>query len=236
MTEFVIRTNRYTKQQLTEELNSIDIGDRVNFIREGIIVSKNYDNSYTVDGTDLTAEEMCFVIRTKLFKIVESKNSKIDTNIIDFVEKHFGTTSTPPKHKTFIMPDGMFLIMSSCYLHSDVERFLINNGLSEERFSNAVDGSPTLSKNGCFRCNATKKYIILPEVSYPTEESLNSVLIWLDSLSKIGAVTVCGYDGSQMSYSLSEMSSDDIANRIVGYYKFHILFESTKNIGQLPNN
>ena len=231
MTEFTVKTSRYTKQQLLEELSSIDVGDRVNFIREGIIVSKNYNNSYTIDGTDLTAEEIYSAIRTKLFRIVESRSIKIDTNIIDFVESHFGTTNIPPKHKTFIMPDGKFLNMSNCYLHSDVEKFLINNGMSEEKFANAVDGSPTLSKNGCFRCNATKKYIILPEVSYPTEESLNSVLIWLDSLSKIGSVTVCGYDGSQMSYSLSEMSSDDIVNRIIGYYKFHILFESTKNVG-----
>ena len=135
MTEYTIRTSRYTKQQLLEELNSIDVGDSVNFIREGIIVSKNYNNSYTVDGTDLTADEICSAIRTKLFRIVESRSSKIDTNIIYFVESHFGTTVTTPKHKTFIMPDGRFLNMSNCYLHSDVERFLINNGMSDRRFA-----------------------------------------------------------------------------------------------------
>ena len=166
----------------------------------------------------------------------ESLNEENETNIIDKVAEHFGTYNLVPEWKTFILPDGRFLNMDKLRAHSDVEQWLINNGLSNEKFAYIHMGSPTLSKLGCFRCNPRGRYCILPEVDYPTDEALNSLLLWLDSQSSNGDyVTIVTPSGKSVRYSFSDYISDDIVDRIDRFYTSGTLYEKHVDIKRAGN-
>ena len=147
-------------------------------------------------------------------------------DVIEMTELEFGTFATPPTTKTFIMPDGLFLDLSKVKHHSDVEQFLIDVGVSESEFAIIGGGSPTLSHLGCIRVDPIKKTCILPACDYPSDESLNSLLLWLNMMSSIYPhVTVVGHDGQSVNYSFDEYISDDIIDRIHRYYSSNILYE-----------
>lgn len=166
----------------------------------------------------------------------ESLNEDNENGIIDKVAEHFGTYNLVPEWKTFILPDGRFLNMDKLRAHSDVEQWLINNGLSKEKFAYIHMGSPTLSKLGCFRCNPRGRYCILPEVDYPTDEALNSLLLWLDSQSSNGDyVTIVTPSGKSVRYSFSDYISDDIVDRIDRFYTSGTLYEKHVDIKRAGN-
>lgn len=149
-----------------------------------------------------------------------------NVDVIEIVEIEFGTTKIPPSTKTFIMPDGLFLNLDKVRHHSDIERYLIDAGVSESTFAIIGGGSPTLSHLGCIRCDPIKKTCILPACDYPTDEALKSLLLWLDMMSsKYPYVTVVGHDGQSVNYSFDEYISDDIVDRVQRYYTSHILYE-----------
>ena len=166
----------------------------------------------------------------------ESLNEENETNIIDKVVEHFGTYNIVPEWKTFILPDGRFLNMDKLRAHSDVEQWLINNGLSKEKFAYIHMGSPTLSKLGCFRCNPRGRYCILPEVDYPTDEALNSLLLWLDRQSSTGdSVSIVTPSGKSIRYSFSDYIPDEIVDRIDRFYSSGTLYEKQVDIKRAGN-
>ena len=151
---------------------------------------------------------------------------KDNVSIIDIVELEFGVYKTPPSTKTFIMPDGMFLNLDRVKHHSDVEKFLIEKGLAESEFAIIGGGSPTLSHLGCIRLDPKKQTCILPACEYPSEEALNSLLLWLDMMSSsYKYVTVVGHDGQSVDYHFSEYITDDIISRVRRYYISNVLYE-----------
>lgn len=147
-------------------------------------------------------------------------------NIIEMVELEFGTFKSPPPIKTFIMPDGLFLDLSGVKHHSDVEQFLIDAGVSESDFAIIGGGSPALSHLGCIRVDPIKKTCILPACDYPSDETLNSLLLWLDVMSSMYSyITAVGHDGQSVDYDFNSYISDDIVDRIRRYYSSNILYE-----------
>lgn len=150
----------------------------------------------------------------------------LDINIIEMVELEFGTSKTPQLTKTFIMPDGLFLDLSTVRHHSDIEQFLINVGASESEFAIIGGGSPTLSHLGCIRIDPKKQTCILPACEYIETEAMNSLLLWLDMMeSKYSFVTVVGHDGQSVDYSFDDYITDDIIDRIRRYYSSGTLYE-----------
>ena len=148
------------------------------------------------------------------------------SEIIQKVSEHFGTLDTVPDWKTFILPNGNFLDMHNVASHAFIEQWLINNGLSEEKFAPLSDGSPTLSRLGCFRCNPKGHYCILPDVEFPTDESLNSLLLWLDKQSsETDRVFIIDTNGKTVTYNFNDYSTDDIIGRIERYYSSGVLYE-----------
>lgn len=166
----------------------------------------------------------------------ESLNEDYGNDIIEKVAEHFGTYNLVPEWKTFLLPDGRFLNMDKLRAHSDVEQWLINNGLSKEKFAYIHMGSPTLSRLGCFRCNPRGRYCILPEVDYPTDEALNSLLLWLDRQSSTGdSVSIVTPSGKSVRYSFSDYISDDIVDRIDRFYSSGTLYEKQVDIKRAGN-
>lgn len=160
----------------------------------------------------------------------ESLNEENETNIIDKVVEHFGTYNIVPEWKTFILPDGRFLNLDKLRAHSDVEQWLINNGLSKEKFAYIHMGSPTLSRLGCFRCNPKKGYCILPEVDYPTEVSLNSLLIWLyEQELNHDTIYIVPLNHKAFQFNFSEYTPDDILEAVKEYYRPNIINEDSNN-------
>ena len=158
-------------------------------------------------------------------------NSTKYINIIDLVESEYGILKIPPATKTFIMPDGYFLNLEKVKHHSDVEKFLIDLGVVESNFAIIGGGSPTLSHLGCIRCDPVKKVCILPACEYPTDEALNSLLLWLDMMSqKHNYVNIVGHDGQSVNYNFDEYIPDDIISRVERYYTSHILYEHQVSI------
>lgn len=160
----------------------------------------------------------------------ESLNEENETNIIDKVTEHFSTYNLVPEWKTFILPDGRYLNMDKLRAHSDVEQWLINNGLSKEKFAYMHMGSPTLSKLGCFRCNQKKGYCILPEVDYPTEVSLNTLLIWLyEQEISHDTVYIVPLNHKAFQFNFSEYTPDDILEAVREYYRPNIINEENES-------
>ena len=160
----------------------------------------------------------------------ESLQEEYGNGIIDKVVEHFGTYNIVPEWKTFILPDGRFLNMDKLRAHSDVEQWLINNGLSNEKFAYMHKGSPTLSKLGCFRCNPKKGYCILPEVDYPTEVSLNSLLIWLyEQELNHDTIYIVPLNHKALQFDFSECTPDDIIEAVKECYRPNELNEDNEN-------
>lgn len=159
---------------------------------------------------------------------------KEDSNedIISKVEEEFGTVDEPFKGITFIMPDGKFLDLRNSYHHSDVEKFLIDNNLSNKQFSPNT-GSETLTSLGAIRCDTTKYYMQLSDDVQPTGMQYQSILRWLDFCSRyLKSIEVYNQDGSESTlYNFTESIPDDILNKIRRYYSSGKLYEA-KEINQ----
>lgn len=155
-----------------------------------------------------------------------SENNYSIENIIDIVSNKFGLLIEPYNGPTFIMPDGLFLDLRKYSHHSDVEKFLIDSGLSNNAYVKTA-GSRTLSDLGCIRCDTVKYYIALSLEKQPTGEQYNSLLIWLDYLQKLHkAVEVITPDNQNILYKFdSDTISDTVVDRIRRYYYSGKLYE-----------
>ena len=146
--------------------------------------------------------------------------------ILEKVKSHFGVVDTPYYGPTYILPDGYLLNLLGKGHHSVVEHYLIDEGISNNKYIE-TGGSPTIESLGCIRCDMVKYYIGLSK-EFPTREQYNSLLIWLDSLSRVvRLVTVMSYDGSKsVDYIFTrDFISDDVVDRIRRFYISGNLYE-----------
>ena len=150
--------------------------------------------------------------------------NKEEKDIIKLVSNNFGVTNEPFYGPTFILPNGYFLNIQKCKHHSDVEKWLIDNGYSTNEY-NISAGSKTLDDLGCIRCDTTKYYIALSE-NQPTSEQYNSLLVWLDKLLEYkNLVEVITYDNQHIVYDLREITPDYVIDRIRHFYSSGVLYE-----------
>ena len=54
--------------------------------------------------------------------------------ILDKVVEYFGVVGTPYNGPTYILPNGYFLDLFNYENHSDVEKWLIKNNLSDNKY------------------------------------------------------------------------------------------------------
>lgn len=147
-----------------------------------------------------------------------------ESDILALVEEEFGTEDLPYKGITYIMPDGKFLDLRGVTNHSDVEKFLIDSGLSDYEYKK-TQGSQTMFDLGCLRCDTVKWYIVLPERQL-TSEQYDSLLIWLDSMASSRQNFIEVYaDGQVQRYRFSDVIPDEIVDKIRRYYIFGTLYE-----------
>lgn len=192
-------------------------------VREMHAVKSGYKNADIIDETGK--------LKTSLDTAVESVGDSKDNskNVLDLVIEHFGVTDTPYNGPTFILPNGKFLDIKNYEYHSDVEKWLIDNGYSNNEFIKTA-GSKTLYNLGCIRCDTIKYYISLPFNSQPTGEQYNSLLVWLDYLQRFhNAVEVITPDNQHIMYKFDEDTiSDTVVDKIRAYYYSGVLREAKK--------
>lgn len=146
--------------------------------------------------------------------------------VLEKIKSHFGVVDTPYYGPTYILPDGSLLNLLNKGHHSVVEHYLIDEGISNNKYIE-TGGSPTVESLGCIRCDMVKYYIGLSK-EFPTREQYNSLLIWLDALSRVvRLVTVMSYDGSKsVDYKFTrDFISDDVVDRIRRFYISGNLYE-----------
>lgn len=163
-------------------------------------------------------------------KILIENSKYSDEELLRVVIDKFGITNEPYKGPSFILPNGMFLDLRQYKSHSDVEKYLIDNGYSDYEYNQST-GSPTLRDLGCVRVDTPKYYITLP--SRITGEQLNTLLVWIDYLSRfVKQVEVIG-NGQHLLYHLDdEIISDYIVDRIKRYYTTGQLLEDKQIASQ----
>lgn len=154
----------------------------------------------------------------------EADSTGANLNKLDVVIEHFGTTDKPYFGPTYILPNGEFLDLTKYSHHADVEKYLIDNNLSDYEYI-ATAGSPTMFDYGCIRCDMPKYVIVLTD-KQPTREQLNSLLVWIDELYRsTKMVSVMTPDNQVIDYNLNEIIADDVVGRIKRYYSSGVLFE-----------
>lgn len=153
----------------------------------------------------------------------ESSEEPVD--ILNLVCEEFGTVDKPYFGPTFIMPNGLMLDLSyQGAKHSDVEKFLIEKGLSQNNYSTGA-GSKTLFDLGCIRCDMLKYYMGLPDAQL-TGEQYNTLLYWLDEFFRTTSrIEVITPDNQNVTYSKKDYISDDVVKRIKRYYSTGKLVE-----------
>lgn len=180
------------------------------------------------DGRKDKDDDMHWVI-TFVKKVNESLVKNLDTEehyILDTVERNFGTVIEPYYGPTYILPNGKLLNLSKCKHHSEVDQFLVDEGIIDGEVV-VTGGSPAIEAVGCIRCDNVKYYIGLSK-EQPTSEQYNSLLIWLDNHFKFTKlITVLSPDGVlSVDYSVDEdFISDDVVDRIRRYYVSGKLYE-----------
>lgn len=156
------------------------------------------------------------------------ENLTKEQDIIKLVESHFGTEDLPFVGITYIMPDGKFLDLREVTHHSDVEKFLIDSGLSDYEYL-VNQGSQTMFDLGAIRCDTTKWYMVLNDRQL-TDEQYNSLLIWLDFLgSRQAFIEVYTFDNQVQKYRFADVISDEIVDKIRRFYIFGTLYEHKVN-------
>lgn len=159
--------------------------------------------------------------------------------ILEKIKSHFGTVDRPYYGPTYILPDGSLLDLNGKGHHSAVEKWLIENNLSENDYVK-TGGSPTVEALGCIRCDMVKYYIGLSE-EQPTREQYNSLLVWLDQHSRFTKIiTIFGPNGEpSTNYRFTlDFISDDIVDRIRRYYisgKLYEQLDKSKDIKRQHN-
>ena len=154
-----------------------------------------------------------------------SEEFENEQELLNVIKSEFGVLDVPTMGISYIMPDGKFLNMKNYTHHSDVEKFLIDKGLSKYEYRQ-TQGSQTMYDLGAIRCDTNKWYMVLSE-RQPTYEQYQALLVWLDMLSsRQPCVEIYTYDGQVQKYNFSEdCVSDDIVNKIRRFYIFGKLYE-----------
>ena len=154
--------------------------------------------------------------------------------ILDKVVEYFGVVGTPYNGPTYILPNGYFLDLFNYENHSDVEKWLIKNNLSDNKYIK-TGGSPTLTNLNCVRCDTEKYYIALPDKV--TREQLSTLLVWLDYLSRTTAcVEVITQDNQSVLYDIKTEPTDSVIDRIRRYYSSGKLYEKNPKFQVHSNN
>lgn len=205
-------------------------------------VSKDIDTKNSDDV--LTPEEefefdrldnMGIYTADEIWKMVkkESVNSK---DVLQLVIDHFGVVDLPYHGPTFILPSGYFLDLRNANHHSDVEKYLIDNGLSNHEYI-VTGGSPTMMDLGCIRCDYEKYYIEVSDTPQPKRAQYDSLLIWLDMLSASTSMVqvMCRNGKISKTYKFDEYSSDEIVEKVKRYYSFGRLDEGLLGV-KYPRN
>ena len=152
------------------------------------------------------------------------EQEQYESDIIKTVEDKFGIQDLPFTGITYIMPDGKFLDLQHNTHHSDVEKYLIDSGLSEFEYK-ITQGSQTMYTLGAIRCDTTKWYLVLTE-RQPTDDQYKSLLVWLDYLgSRKPSIEIYTFDNQVQKYDFADMISDDIVDKIRKFYIFGKLYE-----------
>ena len=199
---------------------------RLHLVTEGLQEKFDYKKALTESLNSAKEEEKKVMLEEldKLgIKLTESASSQ---DVLQAVVDHFGTLSELDIYNgpTYILPDGSFLDLRNQPHHSVVERWLIDNGLSNEEYIETA-GSQTLYDLGCIRCDYLKNYIALCS-KQPTRNQYNSLLVWLDELSKTTRnVQVISPTDQAVTYWFNEYLTDDVVERIKRYYSSGRLYE-----------
>lgn len=186
------------------------------------------ETSYSDDYMALHAWEL--FIKSDLEEDLLDNEKNVD--IIKAVEEHFGTTGEPYNGPTYIMPDGKFLDLRNYSNHSDVEKWLIEQGLSNNLYEKTA-GSRTLYELNCIRCNTEKYYIQLPTNVVSTQQK-QSLLMWLEFLARSWLVVDVEIPSLQLSYSaiFAEETPQQILDNVLNKMN-NILPENLINEEQL---
>lgn len=86
--------------------------------------AKICENMRFVDFAQLNLIEMCGV---------SPRGNTLE--ILEIVKAYYGVVDCPYDGVTYILPDGAMLDMRGCNHHSDVEKFLVDSGLSNEPYT-----------------------------------------------------------------------------------------------------
>lgn len=148
-------------------------------------------------------------------------------DMLELIVQHFGITDEPYNGPTYILPNGYFLDLRKCNHHSEVEKWLIDNGLSNYTYIKTA-GSQTITDLGCIRCDTLKYYIYLTD-KQPTREQYNTLLVWLDHLARttrfVEVLTPTGDSVMYPTVDNDEYNVDYIVDRIRRYYSSGRLYE-----------
>ena len=156
------------------------------------------------------------------FKLVET----FEEDVLSYLEDFYGVAQEP-YGPTYILPNGHILNISNCKHHAEVEKTLIDAGFSGNEYI-PTGGSPSMRELGAVRCDTVKYYIELPPEQL-TRKQYNTLLIWLDYLTKHCRIVEVIADMGRVitTYNLRETISDDIVDRIRRYYVSGRLYEDT---------
>lgn len=249
-----LRAGDYTPEQSEPDLSEV-IGSPSDPQTEGVLVPKKPYKTPVISLTEslvtigmlqkraderrqMTDEEydewiemMKDALNTPTEESLSEDLTHNEDDILSVAVEKFGTTNTPYQGPTFILPNGLFLNLKGRSHHSEVEKFLVDNGYSEGPYG-LTTGSPTLKKLGCIRCDTAKYYVALSEEG-PTREQYNTLLVWLDYLSRFTKVVEVAAPGVRpQTYPLeSEVDSDEVVDRVRKYYAFGSLNEELSRHG-----
>lgn len=178
------------------------------------------------------------VIEDKFNGVMYEAASVDKSQLISLVEKEFGTSSSPVRGPTFLMPDGKFLTIADTFerrnafedfpCHAEVQDFLKSHNLTDDP-GDYIDGSPVLSELGAIRINDIEEENNYIELSpkYPTSSQLEALLRHLDNNSARYRTVIVTDPGMNnfVTYDYGETITDDIVKKIKRYYASNILYE-----------
>lgn len=142
----------------------------------------------------------------------------------------YGFTDTPYDGPSFILPSGSFLdLKGKVKHHSEVEKFLLSQGLSDLESVDNTTGCPTLRSLGCVIVDTPKYYIQLPydQLSSAQYSSIKDWVDYLTTLNKPYVEVIAPKEGPVKYYFDNELDAPDyVSERIRRYYMSGKLYES----------
>lgn len=169
----------------------------------------------------------------KNMQLVQEGISEVpDQDIISSVTDNYGTTTSPYKGPSFILPNGEYLdIKDKVKNHADVEKWLVGQGLSPYDDIGNTQGSPSLKRAGCIRVDTPKYYVQLPYDNI-TGSQYSTLKNWVDYLMtcNVPYVEIIAPSASPVKYHFDESTdSKYIIERVRRYYMTGTLYEDIKD-------